>query len=208
MLTNDSGAAHFIAKYDAAGNVLWAQKTGGGADSGTGVVATDAQGDCYFTGWFAGTATFGNTNLTSNGLDDLFVARYTSAGDLMWVKQAGGSDYDRVYGIAVDAERNVYTAGFFVGTATFDSFTPTSNGGFDCFVARLDGPPRLNVNRSGSQLIVSWPTNQVGFQLESVTSLSAGGVWSAATNSPVVVGDQYVVTNPITGTSRFFRLRQ
>ncbi|MBI3852783.1 MAG: SBBP repeat-containing protein [Verrucomicrobia bacterium] len=207
MLTNDSGAAHFIAKYDGAGNVVWAQETGGGADSGTGVVATDAQGDCYFTGWFSDTATFGNTNLNSNGLDDLFVARYNTAGNLIWIKQAGGSDYDRGYGIAVDAERNVCTAGFFTSTAGFDSKTLNSFGGFDCFTARLDGPPRLNVARTGTQFVLSWPTNQVGFQLESVPSLSASNIWSAVTNLPVLVGDQNVVSNNISVGNRFYRLK-
>ena len=39
-----------------------------------------------------------------------------------WVKQAGGTGYDRGYGTAVDSFGNSYVAGFFTNTASFDSF--------------------------------------------------------------------------------------
>ena len=58
-LTNN-GSGHFMAKYNNAGNVVWAQKLSGGPDDGTGVMAADAAGNSYVTGWFAGTATFGS----------------------------------------------------------------------------------------------------------------------------------------------------
>src|SRR5207253_7866717 len=85
---SNSGGAHFLAKYNNAGAVLWAQQVNGGPDDGTGVVAVDAAGNSYYTGWFSGTAAFGNTNLTSSGLDDLFGAKYDTAGHQPWVKQA------------------------------------------------------------------------------------------------------------------------
>ena len=139
---------------------------------------------------------------------DLFVARFNTADDLIWVKQAGGDHYDRGYGIAVDADRNVYTAGFFTGTCGFESQTFNSKGGFDGFTARLDGPPRLKVAREGNQCVVFWPTNQAGFRLESVTNLSALNAWTVVSNPPVAAGEQYFVTNPVTASRRFFRLRQ
>jgi hypothetical protein len=205
-LTNAEGATHFIAKYSSSGNVLWAQKAGGGADDGSGVVAVDAAGNSYFTGWFSGTANFGNTNLTSLGLDDLFVTKYDSAGHLLWVKQAGGSDYDRGYGIGVDAMGNSYVAGFFAGTAAFDSIPLVSSGGFDSVVARIDGP-RLSIARVANQVVIAWPTNAAGLGLQLTTNLLPPINWSNVTNTPAVLGEQNTVTNSISNGKSFYRLK-
>src|SRR6266571_827362 len=121
IVLNNLGTTHFIAKYSgSAGAVQWAQAISGGTDDGSGVVAVDTAGNGYFTGWFSGTASFGNTNLTSIGKDDVFVAKFDSAGHQLWVKQAGGTDYDRGYGIAADNFGNTYVAGFFASSCGFD----------------------------------------------------------------------------------------
>jgi streptogramin lyase len=57
-----------------------------------------------------------------------------------------------------------------------------------------------------SQIIISWPTNATGFQLQARSSMS-GAVWSNVTNSPGVVGGRFTVTNSATGDS-FYRLKK
>ncbi|HRU48088.1 MAG TPA: SBBP repeat-containing protein, partial [Candidatus Syntrophosphaera sp.] len=65
---------------------LWAKKAGGtGSDWGYGI-AVDTSGNSYVTGYFKGTATFGSTNLTSNGGYDIFVAKLDSSGNWLWAK--------------------------------------------------------------------------------------------------------------------------
>lgn len=97
----------FVARFDADGGLLWVNQAGGAAfDSGRGI-AVDRQGYSYVTGMFADTATFDSTTtqamtLTSSGGNDLFIARYTAAGELVWVRKAGGSSNDYGQGIAVD----------------------------------------------------------------------------------------------------------
>jgi hypothetical protein len=65
-------------------------------------------------------------------------------GEFVWAKQMGGTNWDKGYGIAVDAAGNVYTTGFFQGTADFDpgpgTFYLTSAGNADIFVSKLSGP--------------------------------------------------------------------
>ena len=56
------------------------------------------QGNVYTTGVFSGTADFdpgpGTFNLTSAGAHDVFVAKYTAAGALVWARRLGGSGAD------------------------------------------------------------------------------------------------------------------
>ena len=68
-------------------------------------------------------------------------------GDLVWARSMGGTGFDDGRGIAVDAEGNVYTTGWFEGTANFGhgpgSLTLTSVGDDDIFVQKLDSAGNL-----------------------------------------------------------------
>jgi hypothetical protein len=142
-VTGQGGNDIFVAKYDNAGNLLWARSAGGATNDAASAVAVDGSGNCYVTGFFQGTAAFGTTTLTSAGGPDIFVAKYDSAGNLLWVRQAGGPRDDRGYAVAVDGSANVYVAGTFNSTAVFDTTNLVSAGVFDIFVAKYDGNGHL-----------------------------------------------------------------
>lgn len=129
----------FLAKYDSAGNLLWARRAGGASyDEGRGV-ATDGAGNAYVTGLFQGVASFGNSNLTSSGQSDVFVAKYDPAGTLAWVQRAGGNDFDESHAIVLDAATNIYLTGYFDANATFGGILLRNNSGSsDVFVAKTD----------------------------------------------------------------------
>ncbi len=97
----------FVAKYDASGDLLWANRAGGtSTDFGSGIAA-DGAGNSYVTGGFADSATFGpgetnETTLTGAGGNDIFVAKYDASGALVRAKRAGGTSSDGGQGIAVD----------------------------------------------------------------------------------------------------------
>jgi hypothetical protein len=65
----------------------------------------------------------------------------------------------------------------------------------------------LGIQRSGSNVILSWPTNTPGFNLVSSPNL-VPPVWNPVSPPPVVVNGQNVVTNPITGAQQYYRLKQ
>ena len=68
--------------------------------------------------------------------------------------------------------------------------------------------PRVAVFKSGTNNIISWPTNYAaGFTLQTTTNLSSGN-WVTVTNPFTIVGTNVVFTNIISGKSAFFRLVQ
>ena len=66
--------------------------------------------------------------------------------------------------------------------------------------------PQLTIIPSGANVILTWPTNVVGFTLQSTTNLVSPAVWSTVSPGPIVIGGQNTVFNPVTGTQKFYRL--
>lgn len=128
----------FLAKTDKNGNIVWVRQMGGlGLDEGCEIEVDDA-GNSYISGGFADSGTFGSTILKSAGFRDVFVAKYDSQGNLLWVKQAGGKGDDEDYAIAVDSAARVTIAGTFTGNATFGDFSVRDiNRSVAFFVAQL-----------------------------------------------------------------------
>ena len=118
----------------------WAVKAGGTFSEYGQSIAVDSQGNQYVTGDFHGTATFGSHILTANEIYDfdVFVAKLDPNGNWLWAVNAGGTDYDGGYSIALDGADNAYVTGQFYDTATFGSHTLTSSGHSDIFVAKID----------------------------------------------------------------------
>jgi hypothetical protein len=140
-LTNISGSVDlFLAKYDAAGNVVWAKSAGGTGDDQAISVAADASGNTYVAGLFASPSlVFGTTTLTNAGSGDLFLVKYDATGNAVWAKSAGNIDVDEANAVAVDASGNVYLTGFFSSnTLSFGSTTLTNVGSEDLFLAKYD----------------------------------------------------------------------
>ncbi|MDH6059744.1 DUF4347 domain-containing protein [Chrysosporum bergii ANA360D] len=134
-LTSAGSDDIFIAKQNSDGTFAWARKAGGGGTDTAMDIAVDSSGNIYTTGYFQGTATFGNTTLTSAGNDDIFIAKQNSDGTFAWAQKIGGSGYDLARSIAVDGSGNVYTTGSLNSTVTFGTTTYTP-AGFDAFITK------------------------------------------------------------------------
>lgn len=137
----------FISKLDSAGNFVWA-KSMGGLDHDEGKsITVDSYGNVYTIGTFKGTADFDpgtdTINLTSAGLEDIFISKFDALGNLNWVKSIGGPSYDFGFSIALDGSNNVFSTGYFVGTTDFDpgmgiSNLTTAGGSGNVFILELD----------------------------------------------------------------------
>jgi hypothetical protein len=137
----------FILKLDVNGDFVWAKKFTNPID----IVHIygfefDDSGNIYTTGRFNDITNFdtgaGTTELTPVGAADIFVCKLDASGDLVWVKQISGSDYEEAYGIDLDATNNIYITGYFGGTVDFDPGAATENltseGDDDIFVCKLN----------------------------------------------------------------------
>ena len=118
-----------------------------GLDQGR-AVGTDSQGNVYVVGAFEGKVFFDSgqsVELESSGIEDAFVAKYTSSGDLSWARRFGGSGEDIALDVAVDNSDNIYVTGYFTGNATTDSGQGLSGGAqTNAFVAKLDPEGEFN----------------------------------------------------------------
>lgn len=129
----------FLAKYNNNGTEQWVQGTGSPSFSDYGMdVCTDNLGNAYITGYFRTTISFGAHTVVSAGADDMFLAKYNSAGTCQWAVRGGGSSIDRGHAVHCDQYNNIYVTGFYYSTAVFGSFTLTPGGFNELFVARYN----------------------------------------------------------------------
>ena len=113
----------FIAKVDPSGNIVWFNQAGGPAyqaniisESGKSI-QLDKHGNILVCGIFAGQAYFGDTTVYSQGGSDVFLAKYSPYGELLWVSTLGNSGCNVCKQIVVNGDM-VYMAGTSSGTIT------------------------------------------------------------------------------------------
>jgi uncharacterized repeat protein (TIGR03803 family) len=83
-----------------------------------------------------------------------------------------------------------------------------SGGSGTIYSILLPGPPQLSLNKSGTNVVLMWPTNATGYTLQSTTNLVPPVNWNAVSSTPVVVKTNNVVTNSLSGVKIFYRLSQ
>ncbi|MFH0867557.1 MAG: gliding motility-associated C-terminal domain-containing protein, partial [Bacteroidota bacterium] len=173
----------------------WLQNAGSnGQDEGYDI-SIDALGNTYTTGYFTGTAQFGNQSiyLTSSGTTDIFLAKINSQGVYQWAVKAGGTGTDRGLAIRTDAAGNSYITGYYQGTAAFGSTNITSvSSSQDIFLAKYNASGILqwvksaggssgdignsvNIDNSGSVYITGQFAGTAFFGSNSLVSMTDPG---------------------------------
>ena len=105
----------FLVKYDPAGNVIWRRDFTSSISAGWEDLVIAVNGDIFVTGVFAGTATFGSTNVTAIGGTDMVLAKYNSAGQFQWVITAGGTGNSQGTQMTMDRAGNLLITGIISG---------------------------------------------------------------------------------------------
>lgn len=142
---SSSNGDYFIAKYDAAGNVLWAKNAVNGTSSDAITsISTDKQGNVYATGHFqSASITFGSTTLTNPNApsQEMFIAKFDGAGNVLWAKSGGGTGHDIGVALSADTKGNIFLTGTYKspsvsigGTVLVNCNAPNE----DVFIAKYD----------------------------------------------------------------------
>ncbi len=148
VLVSDGDRDIFVARYNPDSTLAWAKRAGGVSwDQGLGIT-TLSDDSTVVTGAFSDSATFGEgeaneTVLISDGIGDIFVARYNPDGTLAWAKRAGGMIDDIGHGITTLSDDSTVVTGYFHDSATFGEGEPNetvlvSYEGRDIYVARYN----------------------------------------------------------------------
>jgi hypothetical protein len=126
----------FLAKYGTDGTFHWARRAGGPGEDEAHGVTVDAEGNIYITGFFDSEADFSGKKIEAHGAKDIFVAKYSPNGDLIWVKREGGLRNDAGAAIKAAADGRIYVTGGFREKSMFGNIEMwAKKGDLDIFTA-------------------------------------------------------------------------
>ena len=110
----------FVAVYESDGSLAWARAFGSTGSNSAFGVAFGPDGAVHATGDFEGTLAFGDSSITSQGSDDLWLAVWNADGSERWARSMGGSGYVGGNSVAVAPDGMVYVSGrSFSSTVSF-----------------------------------------------------------------------------------------
>jgi hypothetical protein len=81
-------------------------------------VATDNFGNTFNCMQIIGSVVMGSNTLTSNGVQDVIVSKYSPTGNLLWATSFGGAGGDYANSVVYDNQGSVWVTGQFSGTMT------------------------------------------------------------------------------------------
>lgn len=102
---------------------------------------------------------------------------------------------------------NLPAGNYELSAVVTDSNFSTASNSIVVNVNTLLVAPQLTAMKAGNQIVLSWPTNGAdGFSLQAATTCGPTASWNPLGLLPALAGDQWVVTNSISGQAQFFRL--
>ena len=148
--TGSAGSPGFLTKLNASGSgLVYSTYVGDGIDgeSDEGAqagVSVDSSGNAYFAAPTCASdfpTTTGAFQTSRKGCNNMVVAKFTSAGALVYSTYVGGSGNDAGRSIAVDSSGNAYVEGITSSSdfpVTTGAFQTTNKGNGDAFVFKLN----------------------------------------------------------------------
>ncbi|MBI9106415.1 MAG: SBBP repeat-containing protein [Spirochaetales bacterium] len=117
----------------------WNSFLGGTGSDNRSYAAVDLSGNIYIEG--TSTASWGSPLGGYSGNGDIFIAKISRTGVLLWSTFIGGSGTDTASGISTDSSGNVYITG--TSSASWSAPVIPYSGGKDAFAAKLDSDGAL-----------------------------------------------------------------
>ena len=187
-LTSNGSDDGLIIKYSSTGEVEWAKSIGGNKNDNIQSVAETSDGGYIVGGYFySSSIQVGNETLKSSGYSDGLIIKYSSTGEVEWVKSfVGGSSDDRILSVAETSDGEYIVGGYFYRSIQVGNETLTSNG--------YSYPDGLIIKYSSSGE-VEWAKSFGGSdydQINSVAETSDGGYIAGGyfSSSSIQVGNE------------------
>lgn len=103
--SNNGNFDSFLVYLDGEGNDIWAKQIGTPSAETTNAVAVDGFGNIYLGG-----SSLGDISGPNQGRHDLFIARYDTAGNEVWLRSYGTDEQELMGSIAVNSEQQLIVA--------------------------------------------------------------------------------------------------
>ncbi|HQP04706.1 MAG TPA: T9SS type B sorting domain-containing protein [Bacteroidales bacterium] len=128
----------FVRKYDAQGTEIWTKLTGGDADASAVSITSDLSNNLFVTGWFSGTAVFGNSMFGAMGNKDAFFIKISHDSEILMVKTMGSGNNDEGRDVCLDYLQNIIVGGLYSSNIYIEGSPYTSEGLTDGFVIKYN----------------------------------------------------------------------
>ncbi len=174
----DAHGTIFVAKYSNNGNLLWAKQINGNASNSGEKIICDKDFNYYVSGNFRGKLDFGDTTLKSNGLQDIFLVKYSNSSQLLWAKKMGSKSNDENIDLFSYNADTIYVSGLFKNALLIENDSIHTDLENDLFIAKCTntgvykGVTKLNTenNQISNRLqVLRNGTTFYGGSLEHVT---------------------------------------
>lgn len=123
----------WLVSLDGKGNIQWQKEVGGGSDDEAKSITSTADGGLIMAG---GTRSYYGDATGSYEGGNAWIVKLDKAGNTLWQKALGGTDFDYAFSVATTADGGYVMA----GTASSKNGDVTGvHGGADAWIVKLDG---------------------------------------------------------------------
>jgi len=129
-----------IIKYNAAGEVEWAEGIGGTSDDEINAVAETSDGGYIVGGDFRNSIDLGNgISLRNEGYSDGMIIKYNAAGEVEWAEGIGGSYRDYIKSVAETSDGGYIVGGYFESSIELgNGISLTNKGSWDGMIIKYN----------------------------------------------------------------------
>jgi len=144
-LVSEGTVDAFISKLDSNGDFVWVKQLGGTSDDYAADISVDENNEVVAIGTFWNATAFdptgANQQFTSNGGNDVWIAKLDGAGSLNFFENIGGTDNESGICMTTDFNNDILVGGTFQGSVDFDNSggvaQQTMLGNYDAFMLKL-----------------------------------------------------------------------
>ncbi len=142
-LTNNGQNDYWIVKLSNNGEVIWQKLLGGSNNDDAYSIQQTSDGGFIVAGSSYSSNTGTLMGFNNNGLNDYWILRLDSSGEVVWQKLLGGSNYDEAYSIQQTSDEGFIVVGYSYSSNTGTLMGLTNNGSADYWILKLNSDGNL-----------------------------------------------------------------